>query len=38
MDLDRVVQIRQISAAAVMSLLDAIKQALPVLGEARKRQ
>jgi hypothetical protein len=37
-DLERVVEIRRTSAAAVMSLPDAIKQALPALGEARKCQ
>jgi hypothetical protein len=31
-DLDRVVEIRRTSAAALMSLADAIEQALPALG------
>ena len=34
MDLDRVVEIRRTSAAAEMSLADAIEQALPVLGRS----
>ena len=33
-DLDRVVEIRRTSAAAVMSLADAIEQALPALGRS----
>jgi hypothetical protein len=37
-DLERVVEMRRTSAAAVTSLADAIREALPTLGEARKRQ
>jgi hypothetical protein len=33
-DLDRLVEIRRTSAAAVMSLADAIEQALPALGRS----
>ena len=36
-DLDRVVEIRRTSTAAVVSLADAIEQALPALGRRTKR-